>query len=89
MNHKRENELPEGFEPAYAPFSHSDTEQLEAYRVYAQRVAGPLEKDLINSAVDAARATLEGLRFAVVSRNRQKPRPSYPNVIVFFSKEET
>ena len=91
INQKGEFNVPEGFQPAIAPFCHQDTESFEAYRKYATGVESELESALINTAVDAARATLEGLRFAFASprfdaRGVRQPGP-YPNVIVYFSSD--
>ena len=91
MSQKGEFELPEGFKPAIAPFSHQDTASFEAYRNYATCVESELERTLINSAVDAARATLEGLRFAFPSprseTNGERQAGPNPNVIVYFSND--
>ena len=51
----------------YIPYTHEDTEIFERYRSEADNAQGELEGQLIHVAIDAARITLESLRF--FSRN--------------------
>lgn len=56
--------MTDSYEDAYAPFTHEDTKYFELYRLYANQVTSPLEREFINCAVDAARSTLERMRFS-------------------------
>lgn len=45
------------------PFEQDDTLCFERYRSLVSKVESPLERRLVNSAVDSARSTLERMRF--------------------------
>ena len=63
-------------ECVYVPYSRRDTEWCEAFRDVASYAPGQLEGRAINAAVDAARSTLERLRFSTTRSSVERRSPS-------------
>jgi hypothetical protein len=71
------------------PFSREMTSELERYRELAHYVESVGQKRVVNAAVSAARATLEGMKLCISGERVEKDLNKFPFVDVWFDRQLT